>query len=153
MKYGLSFLPDADPGVKSARSYYEEAIELCVRAEGAGLHAVKMTQHYGHAYGGYCPSPLMFLSAVAARTKTIRLMTGCILPVFHHPVHIAAEIAMLDSLSGGRVDAGFGRGFLPYEFEAFGVPLDESRERYEDTIDAVRRLWRGGTASMQSRFF
>ena len=110
-------------------------------ADQAGLAYVKMTEHYLHPYGGYCPSPLAFLAAVAARTRRIRLMTGCLLPVFHHPLQLAAETAMVDAISQGRLDVGFARAYLPYEFDAFGVPLDESRERFQATVETVLRLW------------
>ncbi len=105
------------------------------------MSTIKMTEHYLHPYGGYCPDPVAFLSAVAACTQQIRLMTGCILPVFHHPVKIAAKTAMLDAISNGRVDVGFARAYLPHEFSTFQVSMDGSRNVFEKTIDAVIRLW------------
>lgn len=68
----------------------------------------------------------------AAPTERIRLTTGAVLPVFHHPVQLAAHIAMVDAISGGRA-------WLPYEFEALGVPIDESRPRFEATARALTR--------------
>lgn len=62
MRFGLSFLPDCTAEMKSAQEYYSDALELSVLAEAGGLHSVKMTEHYLKAYGGYCPSPLGFLS-------------------------------------------------------------------------------------------
>ncbi|HSW70067.1 MAG TPA: LLM class flavin-dependent oxidoreductase [Gammaproteobacteria bacterium] len=112
MKFGLSFLPDCSPKDKSAIEYYKEALILCDLADKAGLHYIKMTEHYLHPYGGYCPSPLSFLCAVAARTSQIRLMTGCVLPAFHHPIQLAANVAMLDAISNGRADIGFARARL-----------------------------------------
>ncbi len=153
MKFGLSFLPDAKIEDKTPASYFFEAIELSCSAENYGLHTIKMTEHYLHPYGGYCPSPLTFLSAVASRTKNIRLMTGCILPAFHHPIQIAAETSLLDAISNGRLDVGFARGYLPYEFMAFGVDLDESRDRYVSTIDAVLQLWTQPSVSINTPFF
>ncbi len=153
MKYGLSFLPDASPERKPAKAYFEEAIALSVLAEELGFSTIKMTEHYLHPYGGYCPSPLIFLSTVAAKTKTIRLMTGCILPAFHHPIQIAAHTALVDVISGGRLDVGFGRAYLPYEFAAFGVDLDDSRDRYTKTILAVQELWQKPHCDGHSEFF
>jgi alkanesulfonate monooxygenase SsuD/methylene tetrahydromethanopterin reductase-like flavin-dependent oxidoreductase (luciferase family) len=153
MLFGLSFLPDADTDTKSARDYFADALALSDLADQAGLHAVKMTEHYLHPYGGYCPSPLSFLSAVAARTRSVRLLTGCLLPVFHHPVQLAAETAMLDALSDGRAEIGFARAYLPYEFDAFSVPLDDSRDRYGETIKAVVRLWTQDTVSVSTAYF
>lgn len=153
MKFGLSFLPDANPATKSAEQYYADAIALSKYADINGLSTIKMTEHYLHSYGGYCPNPLLFLSAVAVQTKQIRLMTGCILPAFHHPIQIAAHTAMLDVLSQGRLDIGFARAYLPYEFDAFEVSLDESRARYEQTIEAVIRLWKEKDVSVESPYF
>ena len=77
MRHGLSFLPDADEDGIPAADYYDMVLDLSVLADDAGLTHVKMTEHYLRPYGGYCPSPLTFLAAVAARTTRIRLMTGC----------------------------------------------------------------------------
>ena len=63
-----------------------------------------MTEHYLKPYGGYSPSPLMFLAAAAAQTKSIRLMTGGIQASFHHPIQLAAEAAQLDAISNGRLE-------------------------------------------------
>src|SRR5438067_12875426 len=112
MQFGLSFLPDATPRTKSPADYYRDAVEFSVKADQAGLQFVKMTEHYLHAYGGYCPSPIAFLSGVATRTRRIRLLTGGILPVFHHPLQLAAETSMLDAISGGRAEVGFARAYL-----------------------------------------
>lgn len=153
MQHGLSFLPDADANTCSANAYFNMVLELSRTADEAGLNYVKMTEHYLRAYGGYCPNPLTFLAAVAAQTSRVRLMTGCLLPVFHHPIQLASETAMVDAISGGRLDVGFARAYLPYEFEAFGVPMDGSRERFTDTIDAVRRLWTEDTVTVETPHF
>ena len=153
MDFGLSFLPDSNATVKSPSDYFSDAITLCILADKCGMKTVKMTEHYLHPYGGYCPSPLMFLSAVASVTKNIRLMTGCILPAFHHPIQIAATTSMLDALSAGRLDVGFARAYLPYEFEALNVNIDESRERFVETVSAVTKLWTTPKVSIETKFF
>jgi alkanesulfonate monooxygenase SsuD/methylene tetrahydromethanopterin reductase-like flavin-dependent oxidoreductase (luciferase family) len=143
MKYGVSFLPDVGPNELPAADYYRQILELCLTAENLGLEFVKMTEHYLHQYGGYCPSPLGFLSAVAVQTTKIRLMTGCVLPVFHHPVQLASEAAQLDAISDGRAEIGFARAYLPYEFDCFGINLDGSRARFDSTVKTVVELWEG----------
>ncbi|MFY9488705.1 MAG: LLM class flavin-dependent oxidoreductase [Solirubrobacterales bacterium] len=154
MEHGLSFLPDSD-GLSgpSAPDYFSMALDLARIADEGGLSHVKMTEHYMRAYGGFCPSPLSFLSAVAAVTTRVRLMTGCLLPVFHHPVQLASETAMVDAISQGRLDVGFARAYLPYEFDALGVAMDGSRERFDLTVDLVRRLWSGECISVESEHF
>jgi alkanesulfonate monooxygenase SsuD/methylene tetrahydromethanopterin reductase-like flavin-dependent oxidoreductase (luciferase family) len=153
MRFGLSFLPDADPVAMPAAEYFASALELAAIADAEGLHTIKMTEHYLHPYGGYCPSPLGFFAGVAARTRHVRLMTGGVLPAFHHPIQLAAESAMIDAISGGRLDVGFARAYMPYEFAALGVPLDESRERFVASVEAVRRLWTEERVSIDSPFF
>lgn len=153
LRFGVSFLPDASPATMPADEYFRAALEVCDLADRTGYEYAKMTEHYLHPYGGYCPSPLMFLSAVAARTRTIRLMTGGIMASFHHPVQIATHAAMLDALSGGRADIGFARAWLPHEFDLFEISMDESRARFVDTVEAVLRIWTEAGASADSQFF
>jgi alkanesulfonate monooxygenase SsuD/methylene tetrahydromethanopterin reductase-like flavin-dependent oxidoreductase (luciferase family) len=153
IRHGVSFLPDCRPERRSAAAYYRDVLAVSRLADESGLDYVKMTEHYLGDYGGYCPSPLTFLAAVAAQTRRIRLMTGCVLPAFHHPVQLAAHAAMVDVLSGGRLDVGFARAWLPYEFAALGVPLDESRARFEATVGAVLRLWTEQKVTERTEFF
>ncbi len=153
MLHGLSFLPDCTPDTKSPADYFSDAVRLSVMADQAGMGAVKMTEHYMHAYGGYCPSPLNFLSYVAGQTSSIRLMTGCVLPAFRHPIQLAAEASMLDVLSGGRLDLGVARAWLPFEFAAFGVELDDSRELFTVGVETLVRLWTEESVSVDNRFF
>jgi alkanesulfonate monooxygenase SsuD/methylene tetrahydromethanopterin reductase-like flavin-dependent oxidoreductase (luciferase family) len=121
-------------------------------ADGLGYATVKIVEHYFRAYGGYSPSPLIFLAAAAQRTRRIRLVTGAVLPAFNHPLKLAAELAMVDCISGGRLDAGFARAFLPHEFEAFEVSMEDSRPRFEEGISAVKRLWTEARVTFEGRF-
>ena len=65
------------------------------------------------SYGGYSPDPLIFLSAAAAVTRSLRLVTGAVLPVFNHPLKLAGQIGMVDAISGGRLEVGFARASCP----------------------------------------
>ncbi|KWT63927.1 hypothetical protein ADL21_00845 [Streptomyces albus subsp. albus] len=136
-----------------AEQYFDDYVGIAQWAEHNGFDYVKITEHYLHPYGGYCPSPLTFLAAVAARTERIRLMTGCTLPVFHHPVQLASHAAMVDALSHGRLDVGFARAYLPHEFETFQVPMDGSRARFEATVQAVVRLWSEEGVTEETDYF
>jgi alkanesulfonate monooxygenase SsuD/methylene tetrahydromethanopterin reductase-like flavin-dependent oxidoreductase (luciferase family) len=150
--HGISFLPDGSPSTKEPQDYFRDALHLSELADRSGFRYVKMTEHYLKAYGGYCPSPLTFLAAVAARTSRVRLMTGGILPSFHHPVQTASECAMVDAISGGRLDVGFARAYLPYEFECFGLALDESRARFDASVELILRLWTEEGVSVSNSF-
>lgn len=141
MEFGVNFFPVVDPARTSAAEYYTNALALSALADELGFEHVQIVEHFGSPYGGYSPDPVAFLCAVAARTSRIRLTTGAVIAAFAHPVQLAASLAMLDNLSGGRLDVGFGRAFLPSEFAAFGVPMDSSRGRFEEGIAACVALW------------
>jgi alkanesulfonate monooxygenase SsuD/methylene tetrahydromethanopterin reductase-like flavin-dependent oxidoreductase (luciferase family) len=152
MRCGLNFFPSCRPEYKSGEIYFREALDLCELADGLGYATVKIVEHYFRAYGGYSPSPLIFLAAAAQRTRHIRLVTGAVLPAFNHPLKLAAELAMVDCISGGRLDVGFARAFLPHEFEAFEISMEESRPRFEEGIAAVKRLWTEERVTFEGRF-
>ena len=113
MKFGVGFFPDGGPDRISARQYYDEALALAERADALGYDSLKMVEHHFTSYGGYSPDPAVFLAACAQRTRRIRLVTGAVLPAFNHPLKLAGQLAMLDALSGGRLDVGVARAFMP----------------------------------------
>ncbi|KFZ76908.1 luciferase [Amycolatopsis sp. MJM2582] len=141
MKFGINLFPTVGEDEKPADRYFQEALELTELAERLGFHHVKTVEHYFTGYGGYSPDPVTFLAAAAARTSKIRLVTGAVLPAFTHPIKLAGKLAMLDNISLGRLDVGFGRAFLPDEFAAYEVSMDESRPRFDEGIAACRLLW------------
>ena len=152
VEFGLDFFPDMRPEEKSGEQYFAEALQIARECEALGSTRIKIVEHYFHPYGGYSPNPVVFLSAAAAVTKKQRLMTGAVLPVFNHPLKLAGELAMLDAISGGRLDAGIARAFLPHEFAAFGVSMDDSRGRFEEGIAALKLLWTGENVSFHGKF-
>lgn len=141
MRYGLSLFPVLEPEEKSAVDYFDESLHLVELAERLGYDHVQIVEHYLGGYGGYSPDPTAFLAAAAMRTSRIRLITGAVIPAFTHPLQLAGKLAMLDNLSHGRLGVGFGRAFLPSEFETFEVDIDTSRDRFTAGIEACRRLW------------
>jgi alkanesulfonate monooxygenase SsuD/methylene tetrahydromethanopterin reductase-like flavin-dependent oxidoreductase (luciferase family) len=112
------------------------------RAEALGFDSLFLPEHH-FAGPGSLPAPLLLLAALAARTRRLRLGTTSYLLPLRHPLHVAAEVAVLDRLSGGRLIFGVGRGFRPSLFAAFAVPAAEKRERFEAHLEAIRRAWRG----------
>ena len=144
MEFGIQFFPSVGPGQKPADQYWGEALQLTQRAEQLGFANVRTVEHYFHPYGGYSPDPLIFLSAAAAMTRTIRLITGAVLPVFNNPLKLAGQIGMVDAISQGRVEIGFARAFLPHEFARFGISMDESRARFDEGLEQVTQAAGGG---------
>lgn len=152
LQFGLDFFPDAGPAEKAPDHYFAETLRIARACEDLGSSRIKMVEHYFQPYGGYSPNPVVYLAAAAMVTKRQRLMTGAVLPVFDHPLKLAGELAMLDAISGGRLDAGVARAFLPHEFAAFGVSMDESRGRFEEGIAALERLWTEEHVTFRGRY-
>ncbi len=151
MKFGLNFFPSFRPSDNTTARYYDQCLRLAERADLLGFNSIKTVEHSFYDYGGHSPNPCVFLSAIAARTKRIRLITGAVIPAFHHPAHLGGDLAMLDNMSNGRLDVGFGRAFLPKEFEVFGVPMSESRSRFEEGIAIIRKLWTEESVTYQGK--
>jgi alkanesulfonate monooxygenase SsuD/methylene tetrahydromethanopterin reductase-like flavin-dependent oxidoreductase (luciferase family) len=124
-------------------------VELC---DELGYRQVRTVEHYFEPYGGFCPSPVVFLTAAAQHSTKARLITGAVLPVFNHPLKLAGELAMLDAFSEGRLEIGFARAFLPHEFQRFGISLDESRTRFEEGMAQVQLLLSNENVSSEGRF-
>ena len=139
MQFGVQFFPDVRPEDRSAAQYFREALDITEEADRLGYSHIRIVEHYFHYYGGYSPNPIVFLAAAAQRTKRARLVTGAVLPAFNNPLKLAGEIAMLDAISGGRLDVGFARAFLPHEFRRFARSPDESVARFREGIEQVGR--------------
>jgi alkanesulfonate monooxygenase SsuD/methylene tetrahydromethanopterin reductase-like flavin-dependent oxidoreductase (luciferase family) len=152
MEFGVQFFPDVKPEQKSARDYFRESLVIAEEAEKLGFTHLRMVEHYFHYYGGYSPNPMLFLAAAAQRTKTMRLITGAILPIFNNPLKLAGEIGMLDAISDGRLDVGFARAFLPHEFRRFGISPNESSARYREGIEQIDLLLRTENVTHHGQF-
>src|SRR5260370_13512076 len=152
MEFGIQFFPAVGPDQKPADQYWREALELTQLAERLGFTNVRTVEHYFLSYGGYSPDPLIFVSAAAAVTRSIRLITGAVLPVFNNPLKLAGQIGMVDAISQGRVEIGFARAFLPHEFVRCGISMDESRARFDEGLEQVRRLLEEENVTAQGRF-
>mgnify|MGYP001278554504 CR=1 FL=1 len=140
LKLGLMYIPAYESGFSQPFAvWYEQMLQQIALADAAGLHGVWVAEHRipGYAFA----APQVFLTAAAMRTRRIRLGTAVCLVSLHHPVQTAEDFAALDVLSGGRLNFGAGRGQFPYDFAVAGVPLEESRERFDENLDAILRLW------------
>lgn len=141
MHIGLNFgFGRLDPTVSDHEVYRGET-ELAVAAEQLGYDSVWAVEHHFSDYA-FCPDNLLWLAHVAARTRRIGLGTGAvILPWNTQPLRVAEKLLMLDQLSDGRAIFGMGRGLSRKEFVPFGIPLDETRERFDESskmiIDAI----------------
>ena len=134
----IGVTPWGDDRSGSARSLAQQA----ERAEALGFRSFWLPESH-FAGRRSLPAPLLLLAAAAVRTTRLQLATTSYLLTVRHPLHVAAEIAELDRLSGGRVILGVGRGFRSALFRAFDVPVKEKRDRFEASLEIIRSAWRG----------
>ncbi len=151
LKVGLLHLFESAEG-KTEKKFYEENIEIIEFADSVGLDTAWFAEHHFSEYG-VMPSIQVLASYVAGRTKRIRLGTGVVVLPFHNPIRVAEEFAMLDVLSDGRLDFGVGRGYQPHEFEGYGVPIENSREIFEESLSIIRMAWEEGKVTFEGKFF
>ncbi|MGD9751268.1 MAG: LLM class flavin-dependent oxidoreductase [Acidimicrobiia bacterium] len=124
---------------------HRQTVLLGDMVEPLGFDSIWCAEHYGSAYSMQ-GNPLQWLAFWAGRTKRIDMGTAVIVVPWWQPVKLAHEIAMLDlMLDGRRLHIGLGRGISAHEYDAFGVPREESRERFQEMLDILR-------ASEQNRF-
>jgi alkanesulfonate monooxygenase SsuD/methylene tetrahydromethanopterin reductase-like flavin-dependent oxidoreductase (luciferase family) len=140
MDFGIQFFPTVGPEQVNARQYFADCLQIAELADNLGYSHLRAVEHYFEPYGGYSPNPFVFLAAMAMRSNQARLIVGAVLPAFNHPLKIAGEIGMLDAISDGRAEIGFGRAFLPHEFKRFGIDLDSSKARFSEGLEQVRLL-------------
>jgi len=119
------------------------ALEMCEEAEHLGAHSIWLTEH--HLFDDeYMASPLTFAAAVAARTERVRIGTAIVIAPLHHPAEIAEQAAMVDLVSGGRLDLGLGAGYRVPEYELFGRSIERKYGQTDDSVREIRRLWGPG---------
>lgn len=123
--------------------HYRRLVELVGRAEQLGADAAWMTEHHRFE-DGYLSQPLTLAAGLATCTSRIRLGTAIVLAALRHPAHLAEEAALVDLLSGGRVELGMGAGYVKADYAAFGVDLDRRFELTDSAFAEVRRLLDGG---------
>src|SRR5438309_2543434 len=117
MEFGV--FDHLDRGSALLKEFYESRLKLIEAYDRAGFYAYHVAEHHSMPLG-MAPSPTVFLSAVAQRTHRLRFGPLVYALPLHHPLRLAEEICMLDQLSGGRLDIGFGRGSSPMEIAFYG---------------------------------
>src|SRR5262245_34664793 len=134
------------------QTVYARALERIEIMDRGGFDAVWLAEHHFNAFS-VCPSVHMMGMLAAARTSRLRIGTAVSLAAFYHPLRLAEEVALLDVLSGGRVNWGAGRGFDPTEFTVFGVSAEESAPRFREAVDVVLRAWTEERLTFRGQYF
>ncbi len=137
---------------RPAEALYAETLDFATWTESVGFTGAWVPEHH-LAEDGYMPSPLVTLAAIAARTKTIRLGTAVALAPLYHPVRFAQDCAVLDILSGGRLDLALAIGYRRRETAAFGVEFGKRGRQFDEFLEIVTRLWAGETVDYAGQFF
>ncbi|HMV71724.1 MAG TPA: LLM class flavin-dependent oxidoreductase [Pseudomonadales bacterium] len=137
------------PGTPKA-ALYEAALEMAVWADRAGFDILEVSEHHG-AEDGYIPSPVVLAAAFAARTKQIRIRLTMVTLPFNHPLRIAEDIAVLDIISNGRIQAGFAGGYVPHEFAMFGIDRARRGQIVERSVEIIKRAWTGDPFEFEGR--
>jgi len=152
VKFGLFYqLPCADTQSGSVR--YQETIEQIMHADTLGFDCAWLAElHFFKAFS-IMASPLIVATAIAQHTKNIRLGIAVNLLPLYHPLRSAEDGATVDILSNGRLEFGVGRGAIPLHFSGFNVDREESRERFEESLDVIKKAWTTDSFSHQGKYY
>jgi len=136
MEFGVFILAQQRGYHQSSKQVISNSVEQTIAAEQAGFNNAWYAEHHFNNYS-LSPSPLMMVAHCAGMTRTIRLGTAvCILPLYH-PARFLAEVGFVDTVSDGRLDLGIGSGYQAFEFERFGVKLEDASKIYNEFLDMI----------------
>ena len=132
--------------------YYEARLKLIEAYEHAGFYAYHVAEHHSTPIG-MAPSPSVFLSAIAQRTKTLRFGPMVYALPLHHPLRLIEEICMVDQLSSGRLEIGFGRGSSPTEVSFYGQDPAKAQEIYSEARELILQGLTQKRLTFEGKFF
>jgi alkanesulfonate monooxygenase SsuD/methylene tetrahydromethanopterin reductase-like flavin-dependent oxidoreductase (luciferase family) len=151
----LTYPYDPDPSTFDRRKcaeLYESHFDSWVECESLGYDGIFFSEHHFTAYN-LSPSPNLLVAALARRTTRMRLGVMCNVLPFHNPLRLAEETAMLDYLTNGRLEVGLGRGADALEFEKMGVPHEETRAIFEESLELMKNAWTNPVFSHKGKYF
>src|SRR5918994_2530086 len=126
----------------SMEERYRAALDMSEWADRLGFASVTLSEHHG-SDDGYLPSPVAMAAAIAARTERIRIGIAALVASFHDPLRLAEDLAVVDLVSGGRLDVVITNGYVAREFATFGQPLSRRARRTAETVSTLRQAWSG----------
>jgi alkanesulfonate monooxygenase SsuD/methylene tetrahydromethanopterin reductase-like flavin-dependent oxidoreductase (luciferase family) len=140
MEFGMFHQFPVVPG-QSETDAFEQAFDQVDAAERYGLDAMWLAELHVDPARSVLASPMTIASAIAARTRRIKIGIAVQVLPLCHPLRIAEEAATVDQISDGRLIFGVGRSGLPRTYEAYGIPYAESRDRFAETLQIIERAW------------
>lgn len=153
MRFGWLTLAHS-PGPDEDHAAIGHQLEQAVLADTLGFDGVWLTEHNFTGEAVYS-DPIPFASALAARTQRVRIGFAVIQLSLRHPIRLAIQLALLDNLSGGRLDVGVGRGSIynEYEFVGYGLRSTDARERADETLEIMTRAWTESPFSYHGKYY
>jgi alkanesulfonate monooxygenase SsuD/methylene tetrahydromethanopterin reductase-like flavin-dependent oxidoreductase (luciferase family) len=151
MNFGAFHLYSLPPWLTDSDVVRQELEQACWLEE-LGFDEAWLAEHNAREYG-IVGSLQVTAAALAARTKRIRIGAAVARLPLHHPLHTAEDLALVDVISNGRFDLGFGKGYDPLEFETYGIDFEERDGRWEEALDIVLRAWSDGRIDHQGDYW
>jgi alkanesulfonate monooxygenase SsuD/methylene tetrahydromethanopterin reductase-like flavin-dependent oxidoreductase (luciferase family) len=153
MRFGWLTLAHS-PGPEQDHMAIAHQLEQACLADELGFDGVWLTEHNFTGEAVYC-DPIPFASALAVRTRRVRIGFAVIQLALRHPVRLAVQLALLDNLSSGRLDVGVGRGSIynEYEFVGYGLRSDDARERATEALEILTRAWTEAPFSYEGKYY
>ena len=145
-----TYFPDIDPPYDV---YYRQIIEQVELAEELGWEWFMFNEHHFLDYGGLVANPAVLLAAAAARTSRIRLGPCIAILPLRHPLHSAEDYAMVDAISGGRLEFGVGSGNTEMDYRVFGVTRENDRRMLDEAMEVILKAWSNERVSHQGTYW
>jgi alkanesulfonate monooxygenase SsuD/methylene tetrahydromethanopterin reductase-like flavin-dependent oxidoreductase (luciferase family) len=133
------------------QEYYEQRLKVIEAFDRSGFYAYHVAEHHFTPLG-MAPSPSVFLSAIGQRTTRLRFGTFVYALPVHHPLRVLEEICMLDHMSGGRMEIGFGRGSVPFEISYYGQNAEERQQIYAERLELILKAFTVETLNWKGRY-
>lgn len=152
MDFGIFPLMQQRYRSKSPLDVVQEAVEQTRVAEQCGFANAWFAEHHFSNYS-LCPSPLMMAAHCAGVTTRIRVGAAVVIAPLYAPPRLIAEIGFVDSLSNGRLELGIGSGYQQFEFERFGIDLNDRKEMTTEVLDMIELAFRDTTFTYAGKHF
>ncbi len=152
MEFGMFHEFAITPGLSPSEAF-DRSFEQIDAAERWGLDAMWLAELHAAPTRSVLAAPLTIASAIAARTKRIKIGTAVQVLPLCHPMRLAEEVATVDQISHGRLIFGVGRSGFPRTYEAYGVPYAESQERFAETLDIIKQAWAEPNLTYKGKYF
>ncbi|MGE0304383.1 MAG: LLM class flavin-dependent oxidoreductase [Acidimicrobiia bacterium] len=150
MRYALKYDLRAPDFGAPLQSLYRACLDQCRAADTWGFERVFLLEHHG-TDDNYCPSPLILGTAIAASTAKMLISPAALIAPLHEPLRIAEDLAVLDQISGGRVEVVLGAGYSPDEFAMFGRDVTQRGAAMSEIVQVLKDAWTGEPFQFRGR--